>query len=447
MTKSLKDIDGKKIFVLDTNILAEDPQAILNLKDNCIIVAFSVLDELDGLKKRRDELGANARRASRFINKTITNRKHRDKGIELESGGILFLDNEEGIHDSPPLKIHNDTADHRILSVAMKWQKHNPHLPVILISNDTNLRTKADSFEIKAEGYKTNKISGKYLGFKEINNAKLFDALSGKNAPPDDILQIDEKPYPNEGLIVKNKNESLLAMYYGSSKIKKLGVPKSIYGIKPKNQLQELAFGVLLDPNISIVSLEGKAGTGKTLIALAAALEMFEKDQYEKIAVARPIVTMGNDVGYLPGDLEAKLNPWVQPIYDNLDIIFSAKASEHKTSKASRQDWRELTEKGFLCIEPLAYIRGRSMPNQILIIDEAQNLNRLEIKTIITRVGEGTKIIFTGDINQIDNPYLDQNNNGLSVVIDKFKDKDCAGHITLVKSERSKVAELAANIL
>ncbi|KKQ38976.1 MAG: PhoH family protein [Candidatus Moranbacteria bacterium GW2011_GWF2_37_7] len=459
--------ERKKMFIVYTNILVEDQKAILSLKDNYIVIPFSVISELDVIKKRMDELGANARHVSRFIRKVKKNGQSFESGISLENGGMLFVDNEIGIRNSSILKDHNDTVDHRLIAVTIKWEKSNPHIPVILLTNDINLRTKANSFGVTAEIYKTNRVNTNYLGFREIYDNKLFELIKEKGLVTSDSLKLGAI-MPNECFSIKGARHSLPAIFNGEE-MERIILPESIYGIKPKNPEQELALGLLLNPNISIVTINGKAGTGKTLLALAAALHQLDEENYKRISVGRPIVTMGNDIGFLPGDLEEKLNPWMKPIHDNLDIIFSPDIKKQKKcpdeqdsgknrKKLTKRDqsqyyqepketWQKLISEGLLCVEPLAFIRGRSIPNQILIIDEAQNLNRNEIKTIITRIGENSKIILTGDTEQIDNPYLDKNNNGLSVTIEKFKKEKCAGHITLTKSERSKLAELAANIL
>lgn len=472
MAKILTDGE-KKIFVIDTNILIEDCKAIPTLKDNYIVVTFSVIGELDVIKKRRDELGASARHASRFINKARKNGSSFRDGITLESGGTLFIDNEKNIRQSSILQDHEDTVDHRLIAVALDWKKSNPHIRVILLTNDTNLSTKACSLGVASEMYKTNRVNSTYLGFRKLHDNKMFETMTEKGVIEHSDLKLDpdSKFMPNECFIIKGNKDSLPAIF-SDGKIESIAIPKLIHEIRAKNIEQELALSLLLNPEISIVTINGKAGTGKTLLALAAALHQLEEEKYKRIAVGRPIVTMGNDIGFLPGDIEEKMNPWMQPIYDNLDIIFASKSKKqnqysdepaehrkkkgkvvgvdmmrHQERKNPKDTWEKLITDGLLCIEPLAFIRGRSIPDQILIIDEAQNLNRHEVKTIITRIGEGSKIILTGDTGQIDNPYLDNNNNGLAIAIDKFKNEKCAGHITLLKSERSQLAELAANIL
>lgn len=490
MVEKTKDkYDGKKVFVVDTNILVDDPNAASKLKDNIVVIPFSVLDELDGFKKRQDELGANARRASRFINKVKKNGKSLSEGVAIHdadgnpTGGILYLDNEIGIKDLPPLQTHNDTPDHRIMSVAMKWKdakflgskKLDTNTPVILISNDINLRNKADSFDIAAEWRKTDKISG-YTGSRDINDGRLYNLIQETGTASNGDINLEHKFSPNECLLIKRGDRHIPAIFK-DKKIEKIKTLEEVYGIKPRNLEQEFAFELLLDPDLSIVTINGKAGTGKTLLALAASLQQLDEETYDRITVARPTISLSEDdeLGYMPGDLKDKLDPWLQPIYDNLDILFPPdtyknkcrQKNKHNKVKRKRrysielqetenfrspeeqpsENWQDLINKNLLCVQSLAHIRGRSMPRQILIIDEAQNLNRHKMKTIITRIGEGSKIILTGDIEQIDHPYLSKNNNGLSIVIEAFKNRDCAGHITLVKSERSELAELAANIL
>ncbi len=484
MAKSITDGE-EKIFVIDTNILIDDPNAIARLKDNIIVIPFSVLDELDGLKKRSDELGNNARRASRFINKMKKNGKSLSEGVAIydadgnPTGGTLYLDNEIGIKDLSPLQTHNDTPDHRIMSVALKWKnstfleakKLEPDAPVILITNDINLRNKADSFGIIAEWRKTDKVSD-YTGSREISDGKLYNLLEETGVAANSDLNQENKYSPNECLLVR-RGERFVPAIFRENRVEAIKMPNDVYGVKPRNIEQQFALELLLDPKIRVVTINGKAGTGKTLLALAASLQQLHEDIYDRVAVARPIVVMGNDIGFLPGNIEEKLNPWMQPIYDNLDILFPPdnyknkhaqktkrkgkrkkicgvnwSESEHQLAEYQQVDtWQKLIEEKLLCVEPLAYMRGRSMPRQILIIDEAQNLNRHEVKTIITRIGEGSKIILTGDIEQIDNPYLNKNNNGLSIAREKLKNWYRAGHISLKKSERSEVAEYVSSIL
>lgn len=486
--------DTKKIYVIDTNIMLHEPKIFAALENNYIVIPFSALDELDSFKKRGDELGKNARHIARLIEKVRANGNCKE-GFILETGGILFIDNEKNIRSLSLLKDHEDKPDHRIIAVALKWREAYKNIPVILLTNDINMIDKAAAFDVYAEEYWNDKVNV-YAGFQEIEDDNgLMDIIrkSGKVSLPD---YLRSEMMPNEFAIIKdNRGEELEAIRKKDLLVKtNIESLEAIYGIKPRNKEQAFALKLLLDPTISLVTLVGKAGAGKTLLALAAAFSQFGR-RYKRISVARPIVPMGNDIGYLPGDIKEKLNPWMQPIFDNLDILFSAylktvkqqdnnksespnklfpedtkKEQTRKEKKRERKSktndkttfqssslengngikkppWQKFIDEGTLYIEPLVYIRGRSLPNQFLIIDEAQNLNLHEVKTIITRAGEGTKIVLTGDIEQIDCPYLDKHNNGLSIVIDRLKQFESTGHITLMASERSPLAELAANYL
>lgn len=473
----------KKIYIIDTNIFLHDPEVLLNLEDNYLIIPFTALDELDNFKKGLDELGANSRQVSRYLNKVRNGGNFRD-GVKLESGGILFIDTEDGIHSLSPLKNHADKPDHHILAVALKWQQtqQNRDIPVILVTNDINLLNKASAYGIRAEEYRNDKV-GVYAGFQEMRDKNgVFNVAkrSGKAPLPDDL-----EIMPNEFVIIKNDRNDRVETMCKDGILHRLPInvvpSQTVFGIKPKNAEQRLALELLLDPDITLVTLTGKAGTGKTLLALAAAFEQQQRKIYSRISVARPIKPMGEDIGFLPGDINEKLNPWMQPIFDNLDILFSGwkkisaerpkediseptrkekkqkrKASEgdstkkHKPTETNgrpKPPWQKFIDDGLLYVEPLTYIRGRSLPHQFFIIDEAQNLTGHEIRTIITRAGEGTKIVLTGDINQIDSPYLNIHNNGLSIAIHRFKEYSCSGHIMMMRSERSALAELAANIL
>lgn len=473
--------DTKKIYIIDTNIFLHDPEVLLNLEDNYLVIPFTALDELDNFKKGLDELGANSRQVSRYLNKVRNGGNFKD-GVKLESGGTLFIDTEDGIHSLSPLKNHSDKPDHHILAVALKWQQtqQNRDIPVILITNDINLLNKASAYGIKAEEYRNDKV-GVYTGFQEIRDNGIFNIAkrSGKAPIPEDL-----EIMPNEFVIIKNDKNERVETICESDVLVRLPInvvpSQTVFSIRPKNAEQRLALELLLDPNITLVTITGKAGTGKTLLALAAAFEQQQKKIYSRISVARPIKPLGEDIGFLPGDINEKLNPWMQPIFDNLDILFlgwkkicaekpkedaeptrkerkqKRKASEgestgrHKpteTNSRPKPPWQKFIDDGLLYVEPLTYIRGRSLPRQFFIIDEAQNLTGHEIRTIITRAGEGTKIVLTGDINQIDSPYLNIHNNGLSIAIHRFKKYACSGHIMMMRSERSALAELAANIL
>ena len=472
----------KKIYIIDTKIFLHDPEVLLYLKDNYLVIPFTALDELDNFKKGLDELGANSRQVSRYLNK-VRNGGDFKNGVTLESGGTLFIDTEDDIHSLSPLKNHADKPDHHILAVALKWQQtpQSGNLPVILVTNDINLLNKASAYGIRAEEYRNDKV-GLYAGFQEIrdkNGIFTIAKRSGKAPLPEDL-----EIMPNEFVIIKNDRNDRVETICKDDVLIRLPVnvvpSQAVFSIKPKNAEQRLALELLLDPDITLVTLTGKAGTGKTLLALAAAFEQQQRKMYSRISVARPIKPMGEDIGFLPGDINEKLNPWMQPIFDNLDILFSGwkkicaerpkedvseptrkerkqkrkvnegDSTRHKSAETNgrpKPPWQKFIDDGVLYVEPLTYIRGRSLPHQFFIIDEAQNLTGHEIRTIITRAGEGTKIVLTGDINQIDSPYLNIHNNGLSIAIHRFKQYVCSGHIMMMRSERSALAELAANIL
>lgn len=439
----------KKIFVLDTNVLLHDPRAIFSFKDNDVVIPIVVIEELDKFKKGIDEIGRNARMVSRILDE-YRQRGKLSKGVPLEGGGNLRV---ELNHQSPqylPPEIESSKGDNRILATALNLCHVEDALPVVLVTKDTNLRIKADAVGLRAEDYETDRVTidELYSGEGEINvspgDIEKFYA-EGEIAPP------DPKPYPNQFFLLKNignLSQTALARY---SKQKDALVPLThikhgVWGIMAKNKQQQFAFDLLLNDEIRLVTLVGKAGTGKTLLALAAGLERtIEARVFQRLVVSRPIFPLGRDIGFLPGDIEEKLRPWMQPIRDNLDFLMGASAMPGRSK--GRKDLQSLFDLGMIEVEPLTYIRGRSMPNQYLIVDEAQNLTPHEIKTIITRAGEGTKVVLTGDPYQIDNPYIDSSSNGLTYVVERFKEETIAGHITLVKGERSDLAELAATLL
>jgi len=437
----------KKIFVLDTNVLLHDPQAIFAFQDNDVVIPIVVIEELDKFKKGVDEIGRNARQVSRILD------EHRLKGklslgVQLKGGGCLRV---ELNHQSPqhlPSELIATKADNRILATALNL-KHDD-LPVILVTKDTNLRIKADALGLHAEDYESDTvmIDELYAGETELTvEPGAIDEFytKGEMPPP------EPRPYPNEYLLLKNSanpSQTALSRY---SRQRNALVPISsakhgVWGINARNKQQQFALDLLLNDDIRLVTLVGKAGTGKTLLALAAGLEKtIEARSFQRLVVSRPVFPLGRDIGFLPGDIEEKLKPWMQPIRDNLDFLMGASVVAGRAK--GKKDLQNLFDLGMIEVEPLTYIRGRSMPNQYLIVDEAQNLTPHEIKTIITRAGEGTKVVLTGDPYQIDNPYIDSSSNGLTYVAERFKDEPIAGHITLVKGERSDLAELAATLL
>jgi PhoH-like ATPase len=437
----------KKIFVLDTNVLLHDPRAIFSFEDNDVVIPIVVIEELDKFKKGVDEIGRNARQISRILD------EHRLKGklslgVKLEGGGNLRV---ELNHQSPavlPNELIAAKADNRILSTALNLK--NDGLPVILVTKDTNLRIKADALGMTAEDYESDTITLDELYSGETELLVAPGAIDDFYARGE-LQPADPKPFPNQFALLKNSaNESQTALAR-FSKQKSVFVPittakHGVWGITAKNKQQQFALDLLLNDDIRLVTLVGKAGTGKTLLALAAGLEKtIEARTFQRLVVSRPVFPLGKDIGFLPGDIEEKLKPWMQPIRDNLDFLVGSSGGPGRVK--GKKDLQSLFDLGMIEVEPLTYIRGRSMPNQYLIVDEAQNLTPHEIKTIITRAGEGTKVVLTGDPYQIDNPYIDSSSNGLTFVVDRFKEEPIAGHITLVKGERSDLAELAATLL
>ncbi len=431
----------KKFFILDTNVLLHDPNAIFKFEENDVIIPIKVIEEIDHFKRELSELGRNARTISRMLDELRPRGKLSD-GVKLDNGGslrILFNGELQGHGSKEP-------ADFQILQMAMSLRKKNPDVPCIVVSKDVNLRLKADAMGLDAQNYENDhvNIDELYLGHSEIEvSADQLKEFMDKGRIPSG--KSDRSP--NEYVVLKEAGEgshSGLARYDAEQQayVTLIRAPDEMRPVTPRNKEQFFAIDALLDDRVKIVTVIGKAGTGKTLLAVAAGLHKTLWDKtYRKMLVCRPTFPMGKDIGYLPGTVEEKLNPWMQPIYDALDLLASGK-------KEHAQRNRDALEEGDrIGVEPLTYIRGRSIPNQYIIVDESQNLTPLEVKTVITRVGHGTKIIFTGDIYQIDNPYVDAMSNGLSVLVEKFRPYNIAAHIHLSKGVRSEVAELAANLL
>jgi PhoH-like ATPase len=438
-----------KTFVLDTNVLLYDPFALYRFQENTIVIPITVIEEIDKFKKDMNETGRNARQVSRLLDDFRASGSL-SKGLALASGGTLRVEiYEEKVLSKLPPELRVDKGDNRILAVAMDiMEKAGGCCPVILVTKDTNLRIKADALGLPAEDYESDKveIEDLYSGMTEANvDAVTVDTFHGQGwLPPLGNL------LPNQFItLVDETNASHTATgRYDAFKEKVLPLRKGgkdgIWSITPRNREQAYAFDVLLDDSVKLVTLVGKAGTGKTLLAIAAGLhKVAEENVYNRLLVSRPVFPMGKDIGFLPGDIEEKLAPWMQPIFDNVELLLSGHEAEKRHSKG----YKELVAMGIMEIEPLTYIRGRSIPNQFMIVDEAQNLTPHEIKTIITRAGEGTKIVLTGDPYQIDNPYVDASSNGLTYVVERLKNLKITGHVTMSKGERSELAELAANLL
>ena len=449
-------IPNIKIFVLDTNVLLHDFRALHSFENRNVVIPITVLEEIDKFKRGSETINYNARGFIRELDNLATkDQSIFESGIDFGNGSRVFVDTENTESEKIKKIFNEDIPDHRILSVAYNLQEKKHR--VVLISKDINVRMKAKSLGIETRDYYTDKVetidslhTGINISASESNKETIAKLEKNKTVPFKDIntsSKDESKPYSNtyfvykkseddtEGAIAKYDSESDSLHYVDKSNI-------SAYGIMPRNDEQAVALDMLLNKNIPLVTIMGKAGTGKTLLALAASLEL--RRDYRQILLARPIVALSNkDLGYLPGDVKTKLDPYMQPLFDNLSVIktlYSEGSSESKTIE-------NMLEKEKLLISPLAYIRGRTLSKVYFIVDEAQNLTPHEIKTIITRAGENAKIVFTGDINQIDTPYLDERSNGLTYLIDKMKGERLSATVTLEKGERSELAELAANIL
>ncbi len=438
----------KKNYVLDTNVLLHDPQAILKFSDNIVVLPLTVIEEIDRFKKDQSETGRNARQISRMMDHFRTQGKLVD-GVPLDNGGLLKVEiyKQELMQNLPP-ELRDDRGDNKILAVAKELHDTIPDCPVVFVTKDINLRIKADTIGLKTEDYQNDKIPVEelYTGTSEITvSGQEIDTFYEQG-----FLTLETELFANQGVTLiddSNPSHTALARFNSISGqlVPLLRTPKEgVWGIHPRNREQQFAFDLLLNDDIQLVSLVGKAGTGKTLLAIAAGLlKTADEGAYNRLLVSRPVFPMGRDLGFLPGDIEEKLSPWMQPIFDNVELLLS---SYDEVGKRKR-GYRELIDLGLMEIEPLTYIRGRSIPKQYMIVDEAQNLTPHEIKTIITRAGEGTKIILTGDPYQIDNPYVDSSSNGLTYSVERLKGNSISGHTTLSKGERSALAELAANLL
>ena len=442
---------AKKTYVFDTSVCLTDANCIYQYHNNDIVIPLKVLEEIDKHKKRQDGVGSNARRIIRFLD-SLRTRGNLEKGVRIAKGkGLLKVIANDA--SSLPADLDPTIPDHIIISSAMGEDRRNDRRKTILVSRDINMRVICDSLGLTAEGYTLNQAvvshESLYTGFKKILvDEQLIDQFY---AEKDVFLDSSHRVFNNQFVMLvssSNEKKTALARYCSLDrplkKIQDLGT-KGIWGVKARNKEQAFALDLLLDPSISLVSLVGKAGSGKTLMAIAAGISQVLKDPfakgtlpaYKKLVVSRPVQPMGKDIGFLPGPMEEKMRPWLMPIQDNLQYIMGS----------DKITLEEYMDQGIIELEALTYIRGRSISNAFIVIDEAQNLTMHEIKTIITRAGEGTKIVLTGDVEQIDNVYIDETSNGLTHAVEKFKSYDISGHVTLVKGERSKIATIAAKIL
>lgn len=438
-----------KNYVLDTTILLYDAQAIYNFGKSNVIIPIPVIEAIDHFKRDLSEIGRSARQASRILD-TLRQKAPVTSGIQLDTGGKLYVRISSGSATQRlPDELRDRNRDNLILAIALDVKEHSSGVPTIFVSKDINLRIKADALGLIVQDYESDKVDIEelYSGFRTLD------------VSPSDIRQFketgslkveDSDVYPNQyiSLQVKNGPQHVALGRYDALQKKVMRLytegKEGMWRITPRNTEQICAMDALLNDEIQLVTLVGKAGTGKTLLAVAASLfKTVDENIYSRILVSRPTLPMGKDIGFLPGTIEEKLTPWMYPIVDNVELIM------RKDNRSSRhiRGFKELVDMGILVIEPLTYIRGRSIHNQYLILDEAQNLTPHEIKTIITRVGDGTKIVVTGDPYQIDNPYIDSSSNGLTYVVERFKNQEIAAHVTFKKGERSKLSELAANLL
>jgi PhoH-like ATPase len=437
----------KKNYVLDTNVLLHDPHAVFRFEDNNVIIPIYVIEEVDQFKREGSERGRNARHIARVLDELREKGGSLSKGVTLDSGGTLRVAVPSKRLELPSA-IDHTAMDQAILQTAFDVRETDGGRPTVFVTMDTNLRIRADALGMVAQTYENQRVD-----YEQLTSGMIEVDVDGEEV---DAFFRDGRMTPREGgpswapntcLLLRdrtNPSHTALGRFDATKRaIVGLRVPREgVLGVRPRNKEQSFALDLLLDESIRLVTLVGKAGTGKTLLALAAGLKRTMEDgAYTRMLVSRPVMPLGRDIGFLPGDVDEKLNPWMQPIFDNLEFLFST--GQRKGPRA----YAELLESGQIQVEPLTYIRGRSLPQQFIIVDEAQNLTPHEVKTIITRSGDGTKIVLTGDPGQIDNPYVDSASNGLSIAAERFRGEKLAAHIILAKGERSELAELAANAL
>ncbi len=447
--RTVPTIDGKpRTFVLDTNVLLYDPGALFVFHEHDLVIPMTVIEEIDRFKKDLNEIGRNARTISRYLD-GIREKGSLREGVVLEGGGQLRVDYKMHGPDLP-ITWGPETNDNRILRSVLRLGAEGT--AVTLVTRDTNMRLKCDALGLTAEDYQNARIEvdEQYTGVVDLTvPGSLIDTLYAKGSIP--ASELDRPIYPQQVAVLtaeESQGKTAMARFIKTTgELKLVGRHREgIWGIFARNKEQLFALELLLDDSLSLVTLNGQAGTGKTLLAIACGLKkVADENTFRKLLVSRPIFPMGKDLGFLPGDVKEKLNPWMQPIFDNLEFLLSSRGSG--VSRNREPEWQYLLDQRIIEVEALTYIRGRSIPQQYLIVDEAQNLTPHEVKTVLTRAGEGTKVVLTGDPNQIDNPYVDAMSNGLTYTIERFKEADIAGHVTLRKGERSQLAELAANLL
>jgi PhoH-like ATPase len=450
----MADTRDSKHFVLDTNVLLHNPSALFMFADNEVIIPFDVLEELDKFKTNPNDLGRNARSVIRHLD-GLRQKGNLAEGVGLNGGGGRLRILMNGDQTACPMLTEN-TPDNRIICCA--YGLHQQGKRVVFITKDINARIKSDAMGLLTEDFEAEKVDFEklYTGWRELSVPS--DVINRLFSEKSVALDIPD-PHANEFILLKDETDE---NHTGIGRLRADGTifpvrarRGPVFGIMPRNLQQTMALDLLMDDSVKLVSLIGSAGTGKTLLALAAGLaKVLNEEIYHKILCARPIMPLGRDIGYLPGDKDEKLTAWMQPIFDNLSYLLSnrltAESGTHATHaslSSVEQRIAQLMESGQVNLEPLTYIRGRSIPHQFMIVDEAQNLTPHEVKTIASRVGDGTKLVLTGDATQIDNPYLDSSTNGLSYLVERLKGKSIVGHITLEKSERSELASLVTSEL
>lgn len=464
---------SKKTYVIDTNVLLSDPNAIHSFEDNDLIIPMAVLEELDRHKSRPDDVGRNARQVSRILDEMRQSGNSLINGVSLKNGGtVRVVAINESTLGNMPLELQANKVDNLIIAFMLSMKSRDA---AVLVSKDINVRIKCDSLGIKCEDYLKIRVTSDpqkfYRGVEiiemPVENIDSFYEHGHLHLTP--ALIGDKKLYPNEIVVIKaiengTTISSAITKWAGDGKpLVPIARIDQAFGLKPRNKEQSFSLDLLFDPNVKLLTLAGPSGCGKTLLAIAAALEQLkgmgtgESARYDKLIVTKPVQAVGKDIGFLPGTLAEKMEPWISPIRDNLSFLVNNKRQpshrsqkKHEGGPGRRDDGTYLSllqERGLIEIEAITFIRGRTIPNAIIIIDEAQNLSMHEIKTIITRVGDNTKIILTGDIEQIDNVHVDTFTNGLTYAVEKFKDVSIAGHVTLLKGERSELATIASKIL
>ena len=457
----------KKIYLLDTSVLLHSPEALFAFRDNDVVLPLVVLDELDNFKKGSTELNRNARWVISQLDE-LRSQGPVNQGVKLGEGGTLRVDiGQMQKLDTliPPGFAHN--VDNRILATALGIKGEQPTRKVVIVTKDINMRVKAEALGLLAEDYRHDQIvelSEMYAGHREVVTSEdVLQELYDQKSIPASAVDVGPVPLTPHEFVMLRASGGAITRYDDASKClhQVREMRHDIWGLRPLNREQRYALEVLLDDNIPLVTLAGKAGTGKTILAIAVGLhKVCQEKNYRKLAIYRPVIPMGRDLGYLPGTEQEKLSPWMQPIFDNLEYLLSEgggatpngggggrKGGGSSASGSGTSRIEYLQESNILDIRALAYIRGRSLPQQFIIVDEAQNLTPHEAKTIITRAGQGTKLVFTGDPYQIDHPYLDSTSNGLTHIVEKFKDQSIAAHVTLIKGERSPLAEIASQIM